>query len=103
MPPSNEQLASIVARPSLGAIIYQATSLIDKLKEIHDKEYPDQACRVRDLIWSIAEYIRDELLKMQSGEARALSTSVADSRARKLARILHQLHAYLRYLRASSP
>jgi hypothetical protein len=103
MPITNEQLVTLVGRPSLGGIVYQASNLIDKLKEIHDKEYPDQACRVRDLIWSIANYIQDQLKRIQSDGARSEPAILTDSRARKLARVLHRLHSYLRYLRASSP
>ena len=102
--PSNARIDRLVAIPSISAMTYQVAAMIDELARINDTEYPSQALRMRDVFQSIAEYIQQELWAILRRAERL--TSVSEPmllRARELARVVHQLYPYLRYLRASLP
>ena len=75
-----------------------------QLSRVNDQEYLPEACRIKELFECIAEHVRDELWAMHS--SGKLFEAVGDSgfyRTRALARIIHQLHSFLRYIWASSP
>jgi dCTP deaminase len=98
------QIDSLVASTSLGSVTYQAKTLLRQLGRINDQEYLPEACKIKDVFECIAEHVLAELWAMQNRDR--LFEALDDdgfSRTRALARILHQLHSFLRYLWASSP
>jgi deoxycytidine triphosphate deaminase len=98
------QIGSLVASPSLGAVTYQAQSLLRQLSRINDQEYLPEACTIRDLFACITEHIRDALWAMRSPDHMFGTLGESDlARVRTLGRALHELHSYLRYLWASAP
>ena len=104
MPLDAAQITSLVASPSLGAVTYQAVSLLGQLGRINDQEYLPQACKLKEAFESIVEHVLHQLWRMHDPDRlfEALDDSEF-SRARALARILHELYSFLRYLWASSP
>ena len=104
MPLDGSQIDLLVSSPSLGAITYQAAYLLKQLARINDQEYLPEACRIKHVFECIAEHIFDELSAMHN--KTKLFEAEGDReflRTQALARILHQLHSFLRYLWASSP
>src|ERR1035438_5570129 len=98
------QIASLVESPSLGAVTYQAASLLRQLGRINDQEYLPEACTIKEVFECIVEHVLDELWAMHDPNTLFEPLNDGDfSRTRALARILHQLHSFLRYLWASSP
>src|SRR5712692_627099 len=98
------QIASLVVSPSLGGVTYQAASLLRQLARINDQEYLPDACKIKDVFECIAEHVLDELWAMHNPDQLFEALHDPDfSRTRALARILHELHSFLRYLWASSP
>lgn len=101
---SSEQIDRIVTCPSVGAVTYQACALIRELEGIHEIEYLPQACRIRDVYLCITEYILTELWDLQNlAESSPNPPESVLARVRGLGAVLHEVHAYIRYLRASSP
>ena len=104
MPLDATQIATFVASPSLGAVTYQAASLLRQLARINDQEYLPDACRIKEVFECIAEHVLDQLWAMHNPARLFDALDDGDfSRTRALARILHELHSFLRYLWASSP
>src|SRR5882672_6702391 len=104
MPLEASQIELLVASPSLGAVTYQAASLLRQLARINDQEYLPEACRIKDVFECIAEHVFNELWEMHNPNRLFEALNDSDfSRTRALARILHELHSFLRYLWASSP
>ncbi len=104
MPLDAAQIASLVASPSLAAVTYQAASLLRQLARINDQEYLPEACKIKEVFECIAEHIHDQLWAMRDPTQLFEALDDVDfSRTRALARILHQLHSFVRYLWASSP
>jgi len=104
MPLEASQIDLLVASSSLGAVTYQAASLLRRLARVNDQEYLPEACKVKEVFECIAEHVLDELWAMR--KPTSLFEALGDndfSRTRALARILHELHSFLRYLWASSP
>jgi dCTP deaminase len=104
MPLDAAQITSLVASPSLGAVTYQAVSLLGQLDRINDQEYLPQACKLKEAFESIVEHVLDQLWGMHDPDR--LFAALDDSefaRTRALARVLHELYSFLRYLWASSP
>jgi hypothetical protein len=66
MPLEASQIALLVASPSLGAVTYQAASLLRQLARINDQEYLPEACRIKDVFECIAEHVFDELWAMHN-------------------------------------
>ena len=102
---TNEQITQLVSHPSLGAVSYQACCLIEELGRINDEEYPTQACKIRDIFFSIVEHIKDELWKLYDPNEPLVPKGGEDSydRILDLASYLYDIYAYIRYLSASSP
>ena len=94
---NKKKLRQLVEFPSLGALVYQAHFLVQELKRINDEEYPREACIIRDVLLCFAEHIFDELERILAPTNENLV------RARNLGRALHEIHSFIRYLRASSP
>ena len=104
MPLDAEQIASLVASPSLGAVTYQAASLLRQVGQINDQEYLPEACKIKELFECIAEHVLDQLWEMHDPNQLFEPLDDSDySRTRALARILQRLYSFLRYLWASSP
>jgi len=104
MPMDAAQITLLAASPSLGAVTYQALSLLEQLQKINDQEYLPEACRLKELFQCIAEHVLNELWGMHDpGELFGALDDPTFSRTQALARILHELHSFLRYLWASSP
>ena len=104
MPLGETQIASLVASPSLGAVTFQAASLLRQLARINDQEYLPEACRIKHVFECIAEHVLSELWAMHNPAKLFEALGDGDfSRTRALAGILHELHSSLRYLWASSP
>jgi hypothetical protein len=64
MPLDAAQITSFVASPSLGAVTYQAASLLRQLARINDQEYLPEACKIKELFECIAEHVLDQLWEM---------------------------------------
>jgi hypothetical protein len=101
---ATEQMGKMISSASIGAVAYQASSLISELRRINKEEYLEQACQIRDVFLCIAEYIEQQLweLKAVSSGVSVVPESVA-TRTRELGYLLHELYSYIRYLWASSP
>src|ERR1022692_1126804 len=98
------QIELLVASSSLGAVTYQAASLLRQLARINDQEYLPEACRIKEVFECIAEHVLDQLWAMHSADQLFDALDDVDfSRTRALADIIHLLHSFLRYLWASSP
>ena len=101
---SEKNLQRFVEFPSLSALVYQAHFLVQELKRINDEEYPHEACVIRNVLLCFAEHIFDELEKISSSPNESESRSNENLvRACNLGRALHEIHSFIRYLRASSP
>jgi dCTP deaminase len=102
---TEEQINQLIITPSLGAISYQACCLIDELERINDEEYPVQARIIRDVFLCVVEHIKDELWKLYDPDEPLVPKGGENSqdRIRDLARYLHEIYSYIRYLSASSP
>ena len=101
---NKKKLRQFVESPSLGALVYQAHFLVQELKRINDEEYPREACIIRDVLLCFAEHIFDELEKiLVSTNTSKVQSNGHLVRARNLGRALHEIHSFIRYLRASSP
>jgi len=98
------QSKAFVEAPSVGAVTYQARVLITELKGINEEEYPHEACRIRNVLLCLAEYILGQLWDLyDSTDPMGVRGGISGlSRVRGLARIQRELYSYLRYLRASS-
>ena len=96
------QVGRAVSLPSVGAITYQACALIRELELINSQEFLPQACRIRDVLLCIVEYVRDQLWEIQTAAGTA-SKEDDLARVRKLSDVLHEIFSYIRFLRASSP
>jgi hypothetical protein len=104
MPLDSTQIDVLVASPSLGTITYQAISLLRQLDRINSLEYLPEACNIKEMFECLAEHVLSELWAMRSPDQMFDAVGDADfSRTRALGRVLHQLHAFVRYLWASSP
>lgn len=96
------RLTQFIENPSLGAVTYQAHVLVNEIRQIHDEEFPHQACRIRNVCLAIADYIRDELWALLETEDSDLSNE-RFARMSKLGEAVQDLYSYVRYLKASSP
>lgn len=104
MPLSEAQVKSLVESPCLGAVVSQACALIQALERITEEEYLGEACRIRDVFLCIADYVLEQLWELHDpADPFALRGAAGSSRMRDLARVVHQLYAWIRYLSASSP
>jgi dCTP deaminase len=103
MADKTKHLKTLVSQPSLGAVTYQAIGLLHELERITDEEYPGQACKIRDVLLSIIEYILIQLDKLHPRNPSRPLTEEECKRTLALARILQEIFSYIRYLRASSP
>lgn len=100
----DDQIKKAVTYPSLGSTIYQARSLIQELELINDKEYPRQACQIRDVFLSIIKHIEEQLEELcSSKDLLRIEKEEVFFHVRSLREILHEIYSYIRYLRASSP
>ena len=98
------ELEKFVYSPSASAVAYQACSLVEALEEITHEEYPPEACQIRDVLLSIACYVRDQLWIMnKSEEPDSIPKESKIQRVLSLGDIVQELYSYLRYLRASIP
>jgi dCTP deaminase len=104
-PLTTEQINQLISSSSLGAISYQACCLINELERINDEEYPIQARIIRDVFLCVVEHIKDELWKLYDPDEPLVPKGGEYSQFRipKLARYLHKIYSYIRYLSASSP
>jgi hypothetical protein len=104
MAPISEQLDKLISFPSLGATSYQACALVRELERINDWEYLPQACQIRDVFLCIIDYVATELCDLgNTAEAHPDPPQSIFVRVRALSAVLHEIHAFIRYLRASSP
>lgn len=99
---SRDTIATLVELPSLGAVTYQAQRLVEAIQKFKDREYPPQACKLRDLFLVIAERIVEELWDLYDpGDPLVLSEENA-IRMRALGQTMHKLNACLRYIQTAS-
>lgn len=98
----SEDIAKLVAAPSLTALTYQAHTLVRQLAAINDQEYPIQACRVAAVLLAVATYVRDELWALYD-PAHPLDRldEGTEARVRRLAKIVYTLFQYVGHLCAS--
>lgn len=100
----DDKIKRIVIYSSLESATYQAHNLIQELERINDKEYPHQACQIRDVFLCITEYIEEQLKEIYNSEGSSrIEKDEIFIRVRSLREILHEIYSYIRYLRASSP
>jgi dCTP deaminase len=104
MAPSSAHLEKLITNPSLGATTYQACALVKELERINEQEYLLEACKIRDVFLCIVDYVVTELWDLQK-TAEGLPDPPVSIMARvwALGKVLHEIHAYIRYLLASSP
>lgn len=100
----DEDIATLIASPSLGAITYQACALVEELEGIKDHHYPSEACRIRDVLLCVADHVRNELWGMYDPNSPLTAKDDLDyKRTRLLGGVLRELYSNLRYLKASTP
>ena len=103
MKPTQEQIDKMISCPSLGAVTYQACSVVRELDRINPEEYLAQACKIRDVFLCIVEYILEELWDLSKVTRAAAPQETVLARVRALGAVLHEIYSYIRYLWASSP
>lgn len=94
--------SSHVGDPSVGAILYQCRVLLQELEAISPPRYHDEATRIARVFAVIAKRTEDRLWNIQQSHSRPLSNGDAVS-VRQLARIVQDLHSYVRYIETSTP
>ena len=102
---SDNRLENLIRSPSLGAVSYQASHLVDSLREINEYDFPPQAQKLRDVFLCLAEYIlgRLENLSDPDNPGSPRGGEEGGDEMRELATRLHSLFSFVRYLSASSP
>jgi len=87
--------------PSVGAMLYQCQVLRDTLRGLTSPKYPAEAVRIATVLDLLAERAEQRLVALME---RSSAQRQADPyRSRQLARIVHELYAYVRYLQAADP
>lgn len=101
---NDEDIKVFIHSPSVSAVAYQAQALIDDLYRITREEYPKEACTIRNVLLSYADFILRELELTYDHNAPygTVDPDVSD-RVRALAQAVHKLQQCVRYLHASSP
>jgi len=99
---TQKHLEVLVKSPSLGAITYQSHAIIHELARIKRPKYPEQACQIRDVLWSLTDYIRDELTEMYDpGNPLGVNRDPEFQRTYALGELLRKIFSYLQHLKAS--
>ena len=91
-----------ITEPSVWDITYQARSLVAELLAIDEPEYPREACNLRDVIISIADFVADELANLAT-KLESVNDENDLYRAKQLASAIHKLCFLEQFLRESSP
>src|SRR5258708_15348334 len=105
MPLTTTQIQKLVPSPSVGGLAYYGHRLVQELLRIHDEEFPQQTCRLRDVFLCFAEYALEELWELYdpTNPAEPKGGGAGVARLHSLAKVTHELYSYIRYLLASSP
>ena len=96
-------IARSVNVPSVGAIYCQAHALELELKEISPEDFSEEAGQVRNVFLCILNRVQHELLRiLDTDEPYSNDNDPHFVTTRSLAKILHMVYLYVRFLRASS-
>jgi len=85
---------------SVGALLYQAESLAQKLSTFTTDSYPPQTVSIARLLKLLADRAYEQLAALESVSVLPVGEQ---ARAMDLGNIVQCLHSYLRYLHASAP
>jgi len=91
-----------VRDPSVGAVLYQCRVLLQELAAISAPRYNEEAIRIARVFAIIAKRTENMLRNVQQSSARPLGNGDAVS-VRQLARVVQDLHSYVRYIETSAP
>lgn len=99
---ASDDPARLVRDPSIGAVLYQSRALTRLIESIlHDPQFPSEAQRIAWVFWALTDRIGTRLEAMLPwGDTPALYDP---HMVRRLAHVIHELHASLRYLSSSDP
>lgn len=93
---------ALAENPSIGAYIYQARTLIDRLKSLMTQVYPPQTAQLARLLIVLSERTLSILQRIDALSHKRL-TEAKRKAALSAGRFIHSLNSYLRYLQATEP
>jgi hypothetical protein len=101
---TDKQMEDLIIAPSLSAVSYQASHLIDSLRQIKEVDFPANALLIRDVFLALAEHFRDILDNLYDPSNPFLPRGGEDGidRTIAVAANLQTLYSFVRFLKASS-